>query len=213
MYYNRLLLSLVLPLVLFFAACTSPETSEPFPVAPSLGSMEKPDFVSDIRIILKTSKGDINAILFATKSPITVANFLNLAQRDYYDGLTFHRVLDDFMIQGGDPEGTGRGGPGYKFEDEFHPALRHYRGGLFSMANSGPDSNGSQFFITHKATPWLDGKHTIFGRVLQGQAVVNKIRKGDTILDVIILDSPAKLFEEQQERVDYWNMVLAAQGK
>ena len=118
----------------------------------------------DIRIIVKTSKGDIEGTLYPSKTPVTVANFLNLAKRGYYDGITFHRVIPDFMIQGGDPTGTGRGGPGYTFEDECRPDLKHDKPGVFSMANTGrPVTNGSQFFITHVPTPWLDGKHTVFG--------------------------------------------------
>jgi peptidyl-prolyl cis-trans isomerase B (cyclophilin B) len=170
------------------------------------------DYVKDVAIVVHTSKGDIEATLFATKTPVTVANFLNLAKRGYYDGLTFHRVIPNFMIQGGDPTGTGRGGPGYQFEDEFHPALRHNRAGLFSMANSGPRTNGSQFFITHNATPWLDGKHTVFGKVTKGQKVVDAIQQGATIDSIDILDSTDVLFFEQRQRIQEWNTALNAQG-
>ena len=124
--------------------------------------------------------------MFASKTPLTCANFLNLASRGYYDGLTFHRVIADFMIQGGCPEGTGRGGPGYTFEDEFHPELTHSGPGILSMANAGPNTNGSQFFITHVATPWLDGKHSVFGKVTQGQDVVDAIATGDLMEKVTI---------------------------
>jgi peptidyl-prolyl cis-trans isomerase B (cyclophilin B) len=131
---------------------------------------------------LKTNKGDIRIELFADKTPKTVANFEKLIGEGFYDGLKFHRVIADFMIQGGCPEGTGTGGPGYKFADEFHKDLKHDKPGILSMANSGANTNGSQFFITHTATPWLDGKHSVFGRVLgDGQKVVDAIRVGDKI--------------------------------
>ncbi len=164
--------------------------------------------IQDIRIVLKTSKGDIKGTLYASKAPLTVANFLNLASKGYYDGVTFHRVIPAFMIQGGDPTGTGRGGPGYKFEDEFGEGLAHNRPGLFSMANAGPDTNGSQFFITHVPTPHLDGKHAIFGEVTQGQNVVNSIEKGDKILGITILDSTDALFESKKDRIAEWNKAL-----
>lgn len=129
-----------------------------------------------------TSKGEIRLELYDDKAPKTVANFEKLAGEGFYDGLTFHRVIDDFMVQGGCPQGTGTGGPGYTFEDEFHPDLKHSEPGVLSMANSGPNTNGSQFFITHVATPWLDGKHSVFGSVLDdGQEVVNAIKQGDKI--------------------------------
>ena len=144
--------------------------------------------MDDIKITVNTSKGDINLTLFPDDAPVTCANFLNLAQRGYYDGLTFHRVIPDFMVQGGCPQGTGTGGPGYKFEDEFHPELRHDGPGVLSMANSGPNTNGSQFFITHVATEWLDNKHSVFGRVLEGQDVVDAIVGGDVMDSVAIED-------------------------
>lgn len=152
-----------------------------------------------IRILVKTDKGDIHGTLFADKTPITVANFLNLASRGYYNGIKFHRVIADFMIQGGDPDGTGGGGPGYTFGDEFRADLRHDKPGIFSMANRGPATNGSQFFITHVPTPWLDGKHTVFGEVTEGQEVVNNIRQGDAILGIEILDSTDALFAAQAD--------------
>jgi peptidyl-prolyl cis-trans isomerase B (cyclophilin B) len=172
----------------------------------------EPARVKDVRIIMHTSEGTIEATLLATKTPLTVANFLNLAQRGYYAGLSFHRVIPNFMIQGGDPTGTGRGGPGYRFEDEIHPALRHTRAGLFSMANAGPGTNGSQFFITHTATPWLDGKHTVFGKVTKGQIVVDTIQQGATIESIEILDSTDALFTQQAHRISKWNAVLMAKG-
>jgi peptidyl-prolyl cis-trans isomerase B (cyclophilin B) len=174
--------------------------------------VEEPLRVRDVDIVMHTSKGDIEATLFATKTPVTVANFLNLAKRGYYDGLIFHRVIPNFMIQGGDPTGTGRGGPGYQFEDEIHPALRHNRGGLFSMANAGRGTNGSQFFITHNETPWLDGKHSVFGKVTKGQKVVDAIQKGATINSIDVLDSTDALFVEQKQRIAQWNAALSAQG-
>lgn len=174
--------------------------------------MPAPQIIRDVQIVLKTNRGDIEATLYATKTPVTVANFLNLAKRGYYDGLTFHRVIEDFMIQGGDPRGNGTGGPGYKFEDEIHPALRHNSAGMFSMANSGPRTNGSQFFITHGATSWLDGKHTVFGKVTKGQRVVDSIRKGDVIESISVLTSTDALFAEQKARIVEWNAVLQTQG-
>jgi peptidyl-prolyl cis-trans isomerase B (cyclophilin B) len=161
--------------------------------------------VSDIKIILHTAKGDIEGTIFASKVPMTAANFLNLAKKGYYNGLTFHRVIPDFMIQGGDPTGSGSGGPGYRFGDEFNPALRHNKPGIFSMANAGPATNGSQFFITHKETPWLDGKHSVFGEVTKGQDVVNKIAGGDKITGIDIKDSTDDLFKAQAENIEKWN--------
>ena len=164
--------------------------------------------VQDIRIILHTSKGEIEATLFASKVPMTIANYLNLARQGFYDGLTFHRVISNFMIQGGDPTGTGRGGPGYKFADEFDDSLRHSKPGIFSMANAGPNTNGSQFFITHVPTPHLDGKHSVFGEVTKGQDVVNQITKGDTIIRIEILDPTDALFQAQASNIERWNAVL-----
>jgi cyclophilin family peptidyl-prolyl cis-trans isomerase len=128
---------------------------------------------------LETDKGVIVLELFADKTPKTVNNFVFLAQEGFYDGTIFHRVIADFMAQGGDPTGTGTGGPGYRFADEFHPSLKHNKPGLFSMANAGPGTNGSQFFITHVPTPWLDGKHSIFGQVIQGMDVLLSIPPRD----------------------------------
>lgn len=150
--------------------------------------MHAAKFEKDINICIHTNKGDINLTLFATKTPLTVANFLELAKAGYYDGLTFHRVIPDFMVQGGCPLGTGTGGPGYKFEDEFNPDLKHDSPGVLSMANAGPGTNGSQFFITHVETPWLDGNHTVFGRVITeaDMSTVNDIRQSDEILSIEI---------------------------
>jgi cyclophilin family peptidyl-prolyl cis-trans isomerase len=126
-----------------------------------------------------TEKGDIDAKLFSDKTPITVNNFVFLSREGFYDGTIFHRVIADFMAQGGDPTGTGTGGPGYRFKDEFHPSLRHDGPGVLSMANAGANTNGSQFFITHRATPWLDNKHTVFGRVTKGMNVLLSIPPRD----------------------------------
>jgi peptidylprolyl isomerase len=158
--------------------------------------------------VMKTERGEIRIKLFAEEAPLTVANFANLADRGYYDGLKFHRVINDFMIQGGDPLGTGTGGPGYKFEDETDTGLRHTGPGILSMANAGPGTNGSQFFITHKATPWLDGKHTVFGEVIEGQDAVDKIEKGDVMTEVVIEGDTKALFEQNKARLDEWNKIL-----
>jgi cyclophilin family peptidyl-prolyl cis-trans isomerase len=128
---------------------------------------------------LSTDKGDIGVELFATKTPRTVNNFVFLAREGFYDGTVFHRVIDDFMVQGGDPTGTGTGGPGYRFADEFEPSLKHDKPGVLSMANAGPGTNGSQFFITHVPTPWLNGKHSVFGQVISGMDVLMSIPARD----------------------------------
>jgi peptidyl-prolyl cis-trans isomerase B (cyclophilin B) len=133
-----------------------------------------------------TDRGTVVCELYAKDAPETVNNFVFLAREGFYDGTTFHRVIPDFMIQGGDPTGTGRGGPGYKFADELKNNPRRHAVGSLSMANAGPNTNGSQFFITHVVTPWLDGKHTVFGQVIQGQDVVNAVRQGDTLKSVKI---------------------------
>ena len=137
--------------------------------------------------IFETSKGTIRLELFEDKTPKTVDNFESLCEKQFYDGLTFHRVIPDFMIQGGCPEGTGTGGPGYRFEDEFHPELRHDGPGVLSMANAGPNTNGSQFFITHVPCPHLDGRHSVFGKVLEGQDVDDSIEQGDIMTTVRVV--------------------------
>jgi len=178
-------------------------------MAPGITGASNPaEPVKDIRIVLHTSKGDIHATLYASKAPITVANYLNLAHRGFYDGITFHRVIPDFMIQGGDPTGTGRGDRGYKFEDECVPELRFDKPGYLAMANAGPGTNGSQFFITHVATPWLNGKHTIFGAVTKGQDVVNAVAAGDKITSIEILDPVDDLFAAKADRIAQWNAAL-----
>jgi len=139
---------------------------------------------------IDTSRGTIKLKLHADKAPKTVANFEKLAKQGFYNGLKFHRVIDNFMVQTGCPQGTGTGGPGYKFADEFHPNLKHSGPGVLSMANAGPNTNGSQFFITHVATPWLDGKHSVFGQVTEGQDVVNAIKQGDIMKSVTVADVP-----------------------
>lgn len=166
--------------------------------------------LKNVNIVMSTTKGDIELVLYPSKAPVTVANFLNLINRGYYKGVVFHRVIPDFMIQGGDPTATGMGGPGYEFEDEFSPDLRHDGPGTLSMANRGPRTNGSQFFITHVATPHLDGRHTVFGKVLKGQPVVDSIARGDKIKDIRILDKAAAdaVLKAEASRVTRWNKAL-----
>src|SRR6476619_1769673 len=176
--------------------------------------------------IFDTSEGKIVCRLFEKEAPITTKNFTDLAEgkRSWkdsvsgkggdgplYSGTIFHRVIPDFMIQGGDPTGTGMGGPGYKFGDEIHPSLKHTGPGIFSMANAGPGTNGSQFFITHVATPWLDGKHTVFGEVLASddQKVVDAVRGGDKIESITIEGDADALLNAQAARVAEWNKALA----
>ena len=168
-----------------------------------------------LTVTMHTTKGDIRLKLFPDKAPLTVLNFVNLSKRGFYNGLTFHRVIPNFMIQGGDPAGNGTGGPGYKFKDEFSPDLKHSKPGILSMANSGPGTNGSQFFITHVPTPWLDGKHTIFGEVVdaQDQKVVNSIVAGDKINSVTVEGDYTKLAEQYKEQLDAWNKALQNMGK
>jgi len=158
---------------------------------------------------MTTSKGVINIELFPEQAPVTVSNFANLANRGYYDGLNFHRVISDFMIQGGCPLGSGTGGPGYKFEDECHADRNHDRPGVLSMANAGPGTNGSQFFITHTETPWLDGKHTVFGAVVSAddQTVVDAIQVGDSI-ESLRISGGEDLLSSQSERIESWNATL-----
>ena len=158
--------------------------------------------------VFTTPKGEIRVALFSGEAPITVANFINLAKRGYYDGLKCHRVIANFMIQGGDPTGTGRVGPGYNFADEFSPTRRHDSAGVLSMANAGPGTNGSQFFITHGPTPHLDGKHSVFGKVASGQEVVNAISENDVMSQVSIEGDYAALLEAQKTQVDEWNRIL-----
>jgi len=158
---------------------------------------------------IKTNKGTIKLNLFYDQVPLTVSNFVNLANRGYYDNLKFHRVIDDFMIQTGCPLGTGTGGPGYDFEDEFHDSLKHDKPGILSMANAGPGTNGSQFFITHVETPWLDNNHSIFGQVIDNddQDVVNSISQNDIIEEIMIIGE-LKENSEINQRISDWNETL-----
>lgn len=163
--------------------------------------------------VFKTQHGDVRANLFADRAPITVNNFVFLAREGYFDNTTFHRVIANFMVQGGDPTATGTGGPGYRFNDEKGAlGLKHDGPGVLSMANAGPNTNGSQFFITHVATPWLDGKHTVFGEVAGDvdQEVVNAIAQGDKIRSITIEGDAAELMESIQSYVDKWNAALDA---
>ena len=164
--------------------------------------------MDDIKITMNTSKGAISITMYAADTPMTCASFLNLAARGYYNGITFHRVIPNFMIQGGDPTGSGTGGPGYKFQDECRASLKHDKAGILSMANAGPGTNGSQFFITHGPTPHLDGKHTVFGHVTDGQDVVDSIAQGDTIDGIEIHDPTDELFAAQADNLAKWNAVL-----
>jgi peptidyl-prolyl cis-trans isomerase B (cyclophilin B) len=163
-----------------------------------------------ITAAIETNKGTINISFYPEQAPVTVANFVNLANRKYYDGLNFHRVIGQFMIQGGCPEGTGTGGPGYRFEDEFDASLRHDQPGKLSMANAGPGTNGSQFFITHVPTPHLDGAHTIFGAIESqaDQDVVDSISQGDQIISILISGDADDLLASQADRVAEWNTAL-----
>ena len=179
--------------------------------------VEEGQEVSDVNVVIKTDRGDIKLVVYASQVPVTAANFLNLAKRGYYDGLKFHRVIPDFMIQGGDPTGTGTGGPGYKFEDETLKELKHDSAGILSMANSDRGkqpysnrgkTNGSQFFITHGPTDWLDGMHTVFGKVTEGQDVVDAIRQNDKIKTIEIEGDVEPLFEKMKDRLAEWNKIL-----
>ena len=173
----------------------------------------------------ETTLGNFTVELFEDKAPKTVANFAGLAEgskewthpktgdrhtKPYYDGIVFHRVIQGFVIQGGDPLGQGFGGPGFQFEDEFHPSLRHDRAGILSMANAGPNTNGSQFFVTHVPTPWLDRKHSIFGQVSEGQDVVDAIKKGDTLRSVVIEGDVSSLEQKFESQLAAWNKTLDA---
>ena len=165
----------------------------------------------NITAAIETSKGTINLTLFPDKTPITVASFINLAQKNFYDNLNFHRVIASFMIQGGCPLGTGTGGPGYRFEDEFDAELKHDSPGKLSMANAGPGTNGSQFFITHVPTPHLDGAHSIFGAVnsAEDQKVVDSIEQGDSILSVTVAGDTTELLQAHADRIAAWDEATA----
>lgn len=167
----------------------------------SISAMAQP-----LRAIIDTSKGVIVVQLNERAAPTTVANFANLAMRGFYDGLTFHRMERNFMVQGGDPLGDGTGDPGYKFAGEV--VLHHNQPGIISMANSGPGTDGSQFFLTHLATPYLNGKHSVFGKVVSGMPVVNQLRRRDLINSIVIEGDTSALFERRRERLDEWNAIL-----
>ena len=160
---------------------------------------------------METNKGTINLKLFKEKAPITVLNFVNLSKSGFYNNISFHRVINDFMIQGGCPLGTGTGGPGYQFEDEFCDDLKHDKKGILSMANAGPGTNGSQFFITHLETPWLDNKHTVFGEVIseEDMKVVNSIAQNDKIIEIKIEGDFSDIMEKNKDRVDEWNSIIS----
>lgn len=171
-----------------------------------IASMPAKLAAQQLTAIIDTSKGVIEIELNARAAPTSVANFVNLATRGFYDGLTFHRVVRNFMIQGGDPDGDGTGGPGYRFSGET--ILHHNRPGVISMANSGPGTDGSQFFITHLATPHLDGLHSVFGRVTSGLNLVYEIRRGDVINSVTIVGESAAVLERRRAQVEEWNSIL-----
>ena len=162
-----------------------------------------------MKAIIKTNRGEISLDLFQDKAKFTVANFINLSNKGFYNKLTFHRVINDFMIQGGCPIGTGSGDPGYKFKDEFHKELKHDKPGMLSMANSGPNTNGSQFFITHVETPWLDNKHSIFGKVSgsDSQLVVDNIQQDD-IIEAIEINGKIEFDKDVQDSIDSWNKII-----
>lgn len=162
---------------------------------------------ADLKVCFKTNKGDINLNLYANKVPNTVANFVNLCTRGFYNDVVFHRVIPDFMVQGGDPTGSGRGGPGYKFADEIDPSLKHTGPGTLSMANAGPNTNGSQFFITHVETSWLDGKHAVFGKT-SDMNVVNSIVQGDKIISCTVTGDYTELFKKAASNLENWNKIL-----
>ncbi len=229
--YNKFVISAYTTLVLMLCSCTADKSNDTLTksINDSVNTAIKNTTmstteVSDIELVLHTTKGDIKATFFASKAPITCANFLNLAQRGYYDGVAFHRVIADFMLQGGDPTESGRGGPGYRFADEFHPDLKHTKKGIFSMANAGPGTNGSQFFITLAPTGFLDGRHAVFGEVTEGFDVLDEVLgklntgepggkvdpkgEGDKIKSITINGDVTPLFEAQAENIEYWNSVL-----
>jgi peptidyl-prolyl cis-trans isomerase B (cyclophilin B) len=170
---------------------------------------------SQLTATISTAKGNIRLTLFPDKAPLTVLNFVNLSKRGFYNNLSFHRVIPDFMIQGGCPAGNGTGGPGYRFKDEFSDDLRHSKPGMLSMANAGPGTNGSQFFITHVPTAWLDNKHTIFGQVIgdEDQKVVNSIAGSDKIISITIDGDYSALAEKYKDQLESWNKVLESKGK
>lgn len=174
-----------------------------------LSSLSSLVLAQPLTAIIDTSKGEIRVELNARAAPTTVANFTNLAMRGFYDGLTFHRMERNFMVQGGDPLGTGTGGPGYRFRGEV--VLNHNQPGIISMANSGPGTDGSQFFLTHLATPHLNGLHSVFGKVVSGMPVVHQLRRRDVINSIVIEGDTTALFARKQSQLDEWNAVLDAE--
>lgn len=187
MKYKIIIISIMI-MISFSLGCvseTKPETSNPIEI-----QKENPDdsMADENRIaVIETEKGTIKFELYEKRAPITTSNFIKLAESEFYNGLTFHRVIRDFMIQGGDPNGDGTGGPGYKIQDEFHKELRHTKGAV-SMANAGPNTGGSQFFITEAPQPHLDDRHAVFGQVIEGQDIIENIQKGDKMLKVTIVN-------------------------
>lgn len=172
----------------------------------SLATLAQDKDPAELYAVIETERGTMEFLLYKAVAPVTVANFVNLATRGYYDGLTFHRVIADFMAQGGDPSGDGSGGPGYQFQDEI--ALRHNDAGLLSMANAGPNTNGSQFFITHQALPDLNGLHTVFGKIISERSLIWDIRRGDVIKSISIAGDARGFLERHDDRVYLWNEIL-----
>ncbi len=199
-----------LPLLALALTCAvSVRAQQPSPAA----STAEP--VKDVRVVIHTDKGDIEATIFASKAPITSANFLNLASQHFYDGTKFHRIIAGFMTQGGDPTGTGMGGPGYQFEDEKNDDRKFDKAGVLAMANKGTNTNGSQFFITHGATPHLNdggpaGHFNIFGQVTKGQNVVTSLAQGEGIKGIDILDPTGPIFAAQAKNIEDWNKEIKA---
>ncbi len=211
---NRAFLPL-LALVLAFTALPAVRAQD---ATPTPAASAAPDPIKDIRIVLHTDKGEVEAIVFASKAPLTTANFLNLAQQHFYDGLKFHRVITGFMSQGGDPAGNGSGGPGYQFNDEPNGDRKFDKPGVVAMANKGTNTNGSQFFITHDSVPDLNdggraGHYTIFGQVTKGQALISNMGQNDHIKAIDILDSTVPLFTAQSEQIEKWNTEIKASKK
>jgi peptidyl-prolyl cis-trans isomerase B (cyclophilin B) len=176
--------------------------------SPSPSATPATDTLSDIQIVIHTNKGEIAALLFASKAPLAVASFLHLAEHKFFDNLKFHRVIHGFMIQGGDPDGNGEGGPGYEFKDEINKDLKFDKAGVLAMANHGQNTNGSQFFITHVPTPHLDGHFSIFGQVTAGQPTVDQIEQGDTIESIQIMGPTEPLFTAEAAQIAQWDAAL-----
>ena len=207
-----------LPLVAAALAFSTLPAAKAQDATPAAAAATATASLKDIRIVLHTDSGEVDATLFASKAPLTVANFLNLAQQHFYDGLKFHRVIPGFMSQGGDPQGTGVGGPGYTFPDEPNGDRRFDKAGVFAMANRGKDTNGSQFFITHNAVAHLNdgagaGHYTIFGQVTKGQDLVTNMGQSDHIKSIDILDPTAPIFAAESKQIGEWNSEIKAAKK